>query len=402
MKITDVRVRELVGTGRHEGPIYDNKNVVRVSPTDIHPGYQKKKGHISVTHVPQPDGSFKITQRFLEIETDTGIVGVAGPISNPAPPFYILTQLRPILLGQDADGTERLWDILYRSAINGRKGENMQAISYVDIALWDIRCKALDRPLYALLGGCVQPRVRAYANTAGFAQNPDSVVRAVKQLVAQGYTAIKWGIAHGPAAGDAGMAQTVETVRLVREAAGPDVALMLDAWSSWDVPYTLRIAKRLEPYDIAWIEEPVLPDFTDSYRELNQKCPIPISGGEHEYTRWGFKALLDKNACEVYQPDPAWSGGISEVQKILALISACDKRAAIHNSIPSVGVHMSCAAPPSVIPIAEYLILVGEASQYFLKHPCRPVDGWFEPNAEPGVGLDFDDAKIDHSSCLDF
>lgn len=402
MIITNVRVMQLEGSETAPGLVYDNKTVVRVAPTDIHLGYKKKKGHISVTHTPQPDGTYKIVQKFLFIDTDEGVTGIAGPISNPTPPFYILTQLAPLLIGQDAWNIERLWDIMYRTAINGRKGENMQAISYVDTALWDIRAKYLGQPLHKLLGGCVQSKIRAYANTAGYPQDPESVVREVKKLKEQGFTAIKWGISYGPAAGEEGMKKTVENVRLIRETAGKDMMLMLDAWSSWDVPYTLRIADRLKEFDIVWIEEPVLPDYVDSYAELNRRSPIPISGGEHEYTRWGFKKLLDVNACDVYQPDPGWSGGVSEVAKILNLVSAYDKRASIHNSIPSLGIHMSCAYPSSVIPIAEYLMLVAEASQFFLKKVCRPVNGYFELPTEPGIGLELDESKIQKARLLSY
>lgn len=401
MKITDVKVRVLTGIGDAPGMIYDNKKVVRVAPTDIHLGYQKKKGHISVTHVPQGDGTYRITHSFLLIETDEGITGVVGPISNPVAPVYILTYLKPILVGQDPWQTERLWDIMYRSCVNGRKGENMQAISYVDCALWDIKAKACGLPLYQLLGGKVQERIPVYANTAGYPQDPESIVAAVKDLTARGFRAIKWGVSYGPAAGDEGMRKTVETVRLFRETAGPDVTLMLDAWSSWDVPYTLRIAERLKEFDLAWIEEPVMADLVDSYAYLNTRSPIAISGGEHEYTRWGFKSLLDKDACALYQPDPAWSGGISEVARIMALISAYDRRASIHNSLPALGVHMSCAYSSAVVPIAEYLMLVGEASQYFLKTPCRPEDGWFTPLETPGIGLDIDEAKVSESCYLE-
>jgi len=395
MKITGVRILTLEGIeNKNPGLFYDNKNVRRVAPTDIHIGYKKKKGHISVTHTPQPDGTFKITQNYLQIDTDEGITGYAGPISNPIAPHYILEYLSPVITGQDARDIEKLWDLMYRTCINGRKGENMQAISYVDIALWDILAKSLNLPLYRLLGGKVQDRIRAYANTAGYPQDSESIEKAIISLMEEGYTAVKWGICYGPAHGDEGMRETIEKVRIIRETAGPDMAIMLDAWSSWDVPYTIRIAERLQKYDIAWIEEPVMPDLVFSYAKLNALSPIPIAGGEHEYTRWGFKALMDAGACSIYQPDPAWSGGVSEVLKISALASAYDTRISIHNSIPPLSIHMSCSRPSCVIPVAEYLVLVGEASQYFFKKPCRPVDGYFTMPEEPGIGIDFDQNKI--------
>lgn len=402
MKITDVKIRTVVGIDEKPGGmIYDNKKVIRVAPTDIHPEYKKKKGHISVTHVPQEDGTFKITHNFLVIETDENIEGVVGPISNPMPPVYIYTYLKPILVGQDPWDVDRLWDIMYRSCINGRKGENMQAISYVDCALWDIRCKAAKLPLYKMLGGKVQKKIRAYANTAGYPQDLESVETAGKDLTNKGFTAIKWGIAYGPAQGEGGIKKTVEIFRTLRETVGNDISIFLDAWSSWDVRYTLRIAERLKEINVCLIEEPVLADLQESYQYLNDRCCIPISGGEHEYTRWGFKSLLDKDACALYQPDPAWSGGISECRRIIDLISCYDRLASIHNSLPGVGIHVSCTYPTSVVPIAEYLMLVGEASQYFLKTPCRPVNGYFEPLEVPGIGMDIDESKVSFSSVME-
>ncbi|MGI6326440.1 MAG: enolase C-terminal domain-like protein [Saccharofermentanales bacterium] len=394
MIISDVKIRTVVGIDATPGMIYDNKNAQRVAPTDIHYAYQKKRGHIRVTHIPHEDGTYHITHRFLEIETEAGITGVVGPISNPAPPFYILTQIRPLLIGQNAWHIGRLWDLMYRTAINGRKGENMQAISYVDCALWDIRAKCLGQPLYKLLGGKVQDKIRAYANTAGYPQDPESVAREASKLVEEGYTAIKWGVAYGPAAGITGMKRNIETVRILRETVGPDVLLMIDAWSSWDMDYTLQIAKRLEKYDLAFIEEPVMADFLSSYSYLNSKCAIPIAGGEHEYTRWGFKQMLDVDACSFYQPDPAWSGGVSECLKIVDLVSAYDRKALLHNSIPPLGIHISCSFPFNVIPLAEYLVLVGDASQYFYKNKCRPSQGYFSLPAEPGIGVEIDETKI--------
>ena len=120
------------------------------------------------------------------------------------------------------------------------------------------------------------------------------------------------------------MARNLRLVRTVRESAGPDVDIMFDAWMSWDVPYTIRMAERMEEYLPRWIEEPVLPDKIEQYAEIRRNSRIPISGGEHEYTRWGLKQLMDAGACDVLQPDIYWAGGISEMMKIGALASAYD------------------------------------------------------------------------------
>ena len=200
---------------------------------------------------------------------------------------------------------------------------------------------------------------------------------------------------YGPAHGDEGLRKTAELVRTVRESAGPRMKIMLDVWNSWDVPYTLRVAERIREYDVTWIEEPVMPDLLESYVRLARLSPVPISGGEHEYTRWGFKVLMDREAMHVYQPDPAWCGGITETMKILALASAYDTKVALHSSLTSLSVHVSSACSPALVSLVGYLLIISEASQFFLKNPLRPVDGCFTPPEAPGVGLDIDEGKIE-------
>ena len=258
------------------------------------------------------------------------------------------------------------------------------------------------QPLYGLLGGPVQRRIPAYANTAGYSHEPDKVRERVRDLKEAGYRATKWYAQYGPAHGDEGIRKTVDLVRTIRETAGSDMKIMLDIWNSWDVPYTLKLAECLKEYDVFWIEEPVIPDLIDSYVKLTTLSSVPITGGEHEYTRWGFKALLDRQAMHVYQPDPAWCGGISETMKICALASAYDVKVALHCSLTSVGVHMSCACSPALISLVEYLMIISEVSQFFLKNPVRAVDGYFTPPETTGTGLDLDEGKIETERELNF
>ena len=393
MKIVNIKIRQIESVIENTETLFEESLVV--SPTDIYRSFRRSKGRIGVVPYSIGNGLYRITHNFLQVDTDEGVSGVAGPISNLAPTFYLLTQLKPILLDQDPLATEYLWEIMYRTAVDGRKGENMHAISYADIALWDIKAKWLGQPLYRLLGGPVQRTIPAYANTAGYSHEADKVRERVRYLKEAGYKATKWYAQYGPAHGDKGIQKTVDLVRTIRETAGPDMKIMLDVWNSWDVPYTLKLAQRLKEYDIFWIEEPGMPDLVDSYAKLTSLSSVPIAGGEHEYTRWGFKTLLDRQAMHVYQPDPAWCGGISETMKICALVSAYDAKMALHCSLTSVGVHMSCACSPAFISLVEYLMIVSEVSQYFLKNPLRAVDGYFTPPETTGAGIDLDESKIE-------
>ena len=148
-----------------------------------------------------------------------------------------------LLIGENPHAVERIWDKMYRTAIHGRKGEAMMALSKVDLALWDLKGKLLNAPVYVLLGGPSREKIRAYASMLGYAVNPEKVAERTKQVVAQGYTAVKWFLQYAPIDGEPGLRANLEVIRAAREAAGPDVDLMFDAWSSWDVPYTIQMAR---------------------------------------------------------------------------------------------------------------------------------------------------------------
>lgn len=193
------------------------------------------------------------------------------------------------------------------------------------------------------------------------------------------------------------MEHNVDLVRTLREALGPDMDIMVDAWSSWDVPYTLRMAERLAEYRVRWIEEPVLADRRESYAEIVRRIGggIMVAGGEHEYTRWGFHQLMRARAMDVYQPDTYWAGGISEMCKIAALASAYDVQLIPHGHSVPANAHLSFALPATLTPMLEYLLKWNVIHQWFLKNPVSPVDGRVTPSPEPGLGMDLDGDKIE-------
>src|SRR5690606_35160275 len=184
------------------------------------------------------ENAFSITAYFVRIETDADVYGIGGPMPrNQA--FVIETQLKNLLIGHDPLAIERLWDRMYRVSIHGRKGVEMMAISVIDCALWDLKGKWYDAPVYQLLGGPTRTEIPAYASALGYSLDPELVQERVQGMVAQGYKATKWFFRDGPTDGKAGIERNMRLVRTLRESSGPDVDIMLDAWSSWDVPYTL-------------------------------------------------------------------------------------------------------------------------------------------------------------------
>jgi len=341
------------------------------------------------------EGVYKVRSRFLQIDTDEGVSGLAGPMFFQSAGYYIDSQLKPLLIGQDPMAIEYLWDRMYRSAIHGRKGEHMAAISYVDVALWDIKGKWLEQPVYKLLGGPVQDKIPAYASCLCCSIEPEKVKERVRDLAREGYTGCKWFVREGPQDGPEGERKNVELVSAIREAGGPDMNIMIDAWNSWDVPYTMKMADMLGEYNPYWFEEPVMPDMVESSARLRSLCPVPIAGAEHEYTRWGAKILMDMGALDIYQFDATWAGGISELMKICTLASAYDVPVVPHGVSVQATLQVSFAQNTVLVPMMEYLIVEQERLQHFLKDPIRPVNGFVTPPAAHGVGLDLDENKIE-------
>lgn len=161
------------------------------------------------------------------------------------------------------------------------------------------------------------------------------------------------------------------------------------------MPYTLAMAQRLVPYAPRWLEEPVLPDKIEQYARIRARSPIPIAGGEHEYTRWGLKALMDARACDVLQPDIYWAGGLSEVMKICALASAYDLPVIPHGHSTPASVHLIAAWPVVTCPWLEYLIKWNEIHQFFLARPLKPRRGAVAVPTEPGLGMALDKDKCE-------
>ncbi len=387
MKITAVRLFEVVGEMAFPGEFWEER---LIRPHDIYPEH-KNEGPGWLAKI--EEGRYRMRALFCEIETDEGLSGLGGPTTRDQA-FVIQHQLAPLLVDHDPLATERIWDRLYRSMVHGRKGTPMMALSVVDCALWDLKGKWAGAPVYRLLGGPVRDTIPAYASALGYSLAPELVAQRAKEIVDQGYRATKWFFRHGPTDGKEGIAKSVELVRTLREAVGPDVDIMLDCWMSWDVPYTLEMARRLVPYEPRWLEEPVLPDKIPQYAEIRRNSPIPIAGGEHEYTRWGLKALMDAGAVDVLQPDIYWAGGISEMLKITALASAYDLPVIPHgHSVPAT-VHFIAAHPVTTCPMLEYLVKWNTIHQFFLKDPIHPVDGQVTLPTSPGLGMALDEDKI--------
>lgn len=395
MKITEVKIRRLTGTIKTEGRFWEER---LVRPIDIYPDYRKQgpvEGgeQVDTRHL-------KISADFLEIHTDEGLVGTAGPIWREAA-HLILAQLATIVMGKDPLAIELLWDQMHRLQVHGRQGHMMIAISAVDCALWDLKGKAFGQPIWRILGGPTRDKVPAYASMLGYAvEDLGKVKERALAYKAKGYTAQKWFIRHGPMSGHEGMMKNVALVRTLRETLGDDYDIMIDCWQSLNLDYAVDFCARIEEFRPRWIEEPFMPDRIDTHVKLKAKTSIPLSGAEHEYTRWGFKRFIEKDALDILQPDIYWCGGLSETLKITAYATAHDLITVPHGHSTPIGIHFTVAQSPIHTPYQEYLVKWNTLHMHFLKNPLWPVDGSIPLPSAPGANMDLDPAKIEREEAV--
>ena len=398
MKITDVRVRKLTGTLETDEPFYEE----RLSrPIDIYPEYREQRDQRFASQI--DDTHYRVESTYIQVDTDEGISGICGPMSTPSAAHYVRTQLRPLLVGTDPLATEKRWDQMHRFSVHGRQAEPMIGISAVDNALWDIKGKVFGQPVYRLIGGPTREEMPAYASMLGYATQDMGLVRErAQEFKDRGFTAQKWFFRHGPMSGPEGMKKNVALVKTLRETLGDDIDIMLDCWQSWDANYTIRVAEQIEEYHPRWLEECGMPDRIDTHVRIKAKTSIPLSGAEHEYTRWGFKRFIDAGALDIIQPDLGWAGGLSEVLKIAALASTYDLITIPHQGATPAGMAFSAAQSPIHTPYVEMLIKHTRLGYFFAKDEVAEKNGMVRPSDKPGLGMELDPAKIESEEDLEY
>jgi L-alanine-DL-glutamate epimerase-like enolase superfamily enzyme len=389
MRITDIRCIQYEAKQDIDEKYYEER---LVRPVDMYDEFRVAGWPKVLENLPEEgEGVLVIKGIFLLMDTDEGLQGIFGPIARTSA-FHALN-MRELLLGQDALATRKVWDLLYRNAVHGRKGSPMMGISAIDCALWDLKGKAFHQPVYRILGGPTRDALPVYASMLGYSLDPELVRQRVKEFLP--YSGQKWFFRHGPSSGNEGLLKNIELVKVAREAAGEDYDLMFDAWMSWDVPYTLKMADHISEYHPRWIEEPLLPDKITPLAEITTQSAVTITGAEHEYTRWGFQEILRHHALDIIQPDTMWAGGISEMMNICALASVYDIPVIPHGESVAANIHLITAWPSNVCPLVEFLVKFNQAWQFFLQDPVTPCDGFIEPDERPGLGLVIDETKIE-------
>ncbi len=310
----------------------------------------------------------------------------SGPVSS-----IINDHLGPTLAGQNCMATEKLWDIMQRATAQyGTAGLASYAISAVDNALWDLKGKLLGRPVYELLGGPQKDRIFCYASAtdAGY-----GLENSIEWFLELGFRAVKVFLQHGPDDGLDGLRRSEELVARAREQVGEGVELMVDAWTSSDAEFTIRLLQVLEPYRIKWFEDYLRPEDMASYFRVRQRAPgHTLATGEHWYGVYPFALAAANGLVDIFQPDVQWVGGISASVRIAHLAEAHGLSMISHGGMNyPYGQHLSFAMPsiiwgersegvsPPGVPLEEMAIL-----------PGTPVieNGYLVPSDAPGFGLE--------------
>jgi L-rhamnonate dehydratase len=321
----------------------------------------------------------------VEVEASDGTVGFAVTTGGEPAAWIIENHLARFVEGAKVTDIERIWDQMYLSTLYyGRKGLVVNAISGVDLALWDLLGRIRQEPVYNLLGGAVRDELVFYATGA----RPD----LAKEM---GFIGGKLPIQHGPAEGEEGLRLNIEQLQGMRDKVGPDFWLMWDCWMSLDLDYATRLAQRSGEVGLRWIEEALPPDDYWGYADLRRRVPpgMLVTSGEHEATRHGFRLLLEMECVDIIQPDVGWCGGITELLKISALADAHGKLVVPHGS-SVYSYHFVLTRHNS--PFAEFLMMAPGADEVvpmftplLLDEPV-PVNGRLVVPETPGFGVRLD------------
>ncbi len=296
-------------------------------------------------------GQYRTT--LVRIKTDEGIEGVGECMVRLAPTATreIVHALRPVLVGKDPYDVEVIWERLYGMMMNRGhdKGFYLEAVSGIDIALWDIMGKAEGKPVAALLGGIANATFPVYASSVRF-RGFEQTLADAKKFVEKGYRAIKIKVGQNPRR----FVDDIEVVRTIRGELGSDIDLMVDANCGYDVGTAVAVGRKLEELDVRWFEEPIAPDDLQGYELLQRKLDIPIAGGETQFSRFGMRDILSRRLIDIVQPNVSRAGGFTECRKIAALASAFHVPYAPHTGSSSAiciaaSMQLAAALPTSLI-----------------------------------------------------
>ena len=370
MKITGVRVYELEGAPRAGLALYEIPRGA-LEPNEVSP----------------------YRQRYTEITTDDGVTGLCpgGSVDVKA--------VGQRIVGEDPFCYEYIWEKLTTRPFGAT--HQLRALSVLDLALWDLMGKARGESVCCLLGGPVRESIRAYAGMLGFDVTLKRAATRSAEWVENGFTALKWYLPHNEEDGLEGLVRNVAIVEAVRDAVGDDVDVMVDCIlsnsSRNSTLYAIRLAERLAPYNLTWLEEPLDPNDFDAYETLKSHTSIQLALGERLPTRRQFAEAIRRGIADVLQPELFCIGGITELRKVAALTATHSVPMIPHaNESGRHVVHHLFTQPTRFSPLAEWGVKINHNVQHFYRDFYEPVDGYFKVPPGPGFGYEIDPDRVLH------
>ncbi|MGQ9609423.1 MAG: mandelate racemase/muconate lactonizing enzyme family protein [bacterium] len=340
---------------------------------------------------------------YVRVYTDEGLTGTGECIHGRSATSAIVNDMKSFLVNENPFDVDRLFEKVRRAYIfDGAIGGNaISALTGIEIALWDLVGKALNLPVYQLLGGKFRDKIRLYSDCGGSIDNPESCGKKAKEVVSMGFSAIKfdiddfnnpykldsWNLSITPGE----LQSMIDKVSAVREAVGPNIDIAVDMHGRYDTHSAIRVAKALEPYNLLWLEEPVPPENIPAMREVKSSTSTPICAGENLFLRYGFRELIEKQAVDIIMPDIPKCCGLSEGRKIANMAEIYYIPMAPHNVCGPLGTIASCHVCAS---IPNFLVL--EWHWLGRKHWDELVfdgdsiikDGYIEVPNRPGLGVE--------------
>ncbi|WP_101297979.1 mandelate racemase/muconate lactonizing enzyme family protein [Halegenticoccus soli] len=331
---------------------------------------------------------------IVRVRTDDGIEGLGYSLGYGGASVIaaaVETVLAPMVEGEDPRDTEKLWRRMFDGSVQiGRKGVVMRAISMIDTALWDIKAKAADQPLYKLLGAYTD-EVPAYASGGYYREGKglEGLREEMERYVERGHDVVKMKV------GRLSVEEEVERVRVAREAIGPERTLLMDANGKWkNKQEAVNACRRFAEYDPYFIEEPVMPDSVELMSEVNAALDFPVAAGELEFSRYGFAELMRENAVDIVQPDVTVVGGVTEWMRVAHTAASRDIFVAPHYNWD---LHIQLLAAIENGLWIEYFYRDSDVKAFddVLEHPIEPENGAIQLPDRPGHGVTLKDDRLE-------
>lgn len=315
--------------------------------------------------------------------------------------------LKPYVLGKNPLNNEVIWHNMYRKTLDfARRGILVSALSAIDIAMWDLKGKILGLPVSTLLGGAHRKKVKPYATGLYFTdpKNPGKdFEKEIENYLSMGFKAVKMKVGLG-------IKEDYENVKHVRNLIGDDIELMVDSNHAYSLREAVILAKKIEPFNIGWFEEPLSPEFYKQYSELRNKTSIPISGGECEYLRYGFHQMLRNNSVDIIQPDICACGGLTEAKRISSLSTTYGVDLVPHTWGSAIGLHTAMhfisnlENMPGRMKEPDYLMEYDQTEnslrEKLTNNTIELVDGYIEVPTTPGLGIDVNEDVLNEFTIL--